>query len=247
MCQYLHWRSCVGLDPVQMDYNSINLHLFCTSDYGANSETSFSSEQPLFVKGQNQLPMTMLRGKTIAQVEHLPVITNLCFWIFFFFFAFPTFLELYRNSCVWHLQIWAHLHLEFKVYCNLLGISFPVKLSAYTYCSPQSFFISFSVTSLIKALAHFPFKVQTLFTLWKRKILIKCQRSSNYWICVAARDDYTGRSLPSSLGCMPCSFSKQIFSTELKYVIASQRLFVSTKALMNTSCIKLWGFNAITG
>lgn len=118
-----YWWSCVGQGPVQMGYNSINLCLFCPNVNGAKGETAFSSEQLLFLREQNQFSMTMPRSKAVAQLEHFPVITNLCFWGFL---AFPTFFKLYRNSCIWHLHMRVHLHLEFKMYHNLLGSSFPV-------------------------------------------------------------------------------------------------------------------------
>lgn len=93
----------------------------CTSTDGA--EIAFSSEQLLFLREQNQFSMTMPRGKAVTQVEHLPVTTKLCFWGFL---AFPTFFKLYWNSCVWHLHMRVHLHVEFKMYNNLLASSFPV-------------------------------------------------------------------------------------------------------------------------
>lgn len=43
-------------------------------------------------------------------------------------------------------------------------------------------------------------------------------------------DDYIGLFLTSSLGFVPFSLSKQIFSTELKYLIAGQRLLLSKKS-----------------
>lgn len=96
---------------------------FCgqyTSTDGA--EIAFSSEQLLFLREQNQFSLTMPRDKAVAQVEHLPLTTNLCFWGFL---AFPTFFKLYWNSCVWHVHIQVYVHLEFKMYHNLLGSSFP--------------------------------------------------------------------------------------------------------------------------
>lgn len=93
----------------------------CTSTDWA--KIAFSSEQLLFLREQNQFSMTMPRGKAVAQAEHLPLITNLCFWGFL---AFPTFLKLYRNSCVSHVHMQVYPHLKFKMYHNLLGSSFPV-------------------------------------------------------------------------------------------------------------------------
>lgn len=112
-----------GSRPSRDGLNNINLCLFCPNVDGTNQNTAFSSEQLLFLREQNQFSMTMPRGKAVAQVEHLPVITNLCFWGFL---AFPTFSKLYRNCCVWHLHMWVPLHLKFKMYHNLLGSRFPV-------------------------------------------------------------------------------------------------------------------------
>lgn len=99
-----------GSSPSTDGLNRINLCLFCPNVDGANPEIAFRSEELLFLREQNQFSMTMQGVKRLLKwsIFHL---SQICAFEGFLHFLPSS--SLCRNSCVWHLHMGIHLHLEF--------------------------------------------------------------------------------------------------------------------------------------